>query len=160
VPIDELHPPVGYSWLWAALGGALILLGIGLVLRILWRTRRRRAPAAPAPANLDEFDAVRAKYAAKLDDLESAYRGGELDGRSLHLALSEAMRGFATRRLGQDTSALTLSEIRQVSGARHLGSLIERYYAPSFADYPPKPGVVDDDDLASIDQARLLVRGW
>ncbi len=70
------------------------------------------------------------------------------------------MRGFATGRLGQDASSMTLSEIQQLAEAGRLTQLIARYYRPSFADHDNDPAARSTDGEDSIDRARAVVRGW
>jgi hypothetical protein len=169
VPVDELVDPAGYSGWWTALGIVLLLAAAAVVFLVFWLTRARaeeKALAAQRPAPLlptgpyDPFAALRAEYEQRLDSVAERFRAGDLDERTLHLALSAEMRGFATGRLGQDASSMTLSEIQQLSEAGRLTQLIARYYRPSFADHDNDPAARSTDAEDSIDRARSVVRGW
>ncbi len=167
MPVDELVDPVGYSGWWTVLGIAAILAAAAVVFLVIWLTRARaEEKAAPPPGPRppagphDPYAALRAEYEERLDEVTARFRAGELDERALHLALSAEMRGFATGRLGQDASSMTLSEIQQIGRAGRLTHLIARYYRPSFADHDNDPAARSTDGEASIDQARSVVRGW
>ena len=130
MPVDELVDPVGYSGWWTVLGIVLVLAAAAVVFLVLWLTRASAAEkAAPPPAPLlptgpyDPYAPLRAEYEGRLDALAERFRAGELDERSLHLALSAEMRGFATGRLGQDASSMTLSEILFGPGRTADGTL-------------------------------------
>ncbi|MFJ4231183.1 hypothetical protein [Cellulosimicrobium cellulans] len=167
MPVDELVDPVGYSGWWTVLGIVLILAAAAVVFLVVWLTRASAAEkAAPPPSPLlptgpyDPYASLRAEYERRLDAVAERFRAGELDERALHLALSAEMRGFATGRLGQDASTMTLSEIQQIGEAGRLTQVIARYYRPSFADHDNDPAARDTDAEDSIDRARSVVRGW
>ena len=167
MPVDELVDPVGYSGWWTVLGIVLILAAAAVVFLVVWLTRASAAEkAAPPPAPLlptgpyDPFASLRAEYERRLDAVAERFRAGELDERTLHLALSAEVRGFATGRLGQDASSMTLSEIQQLGEAGRLTQLIARYYRPSFADHENDPKARTTDAEDSIARARTVVRSW
>jgi hypothetical protein len=167
VPVDELVDPVGYSGWWTVLGIAAILAAAAVVFLVIWLTRARaEEKAAPPPGPLppagpyDPYAELRAEYEKRLDAVAERFRAGELDERTLHLALSAEMRGFATGRLRRDASSMTLSEIQQLGEAGRLTQLIARYYRPSFADHDNDPAARSTDAEDSIDRARSVVRGW
>lgn len=167
MPVDELVDPVGYSGWWTVLGIAAILAAVAVVFLVIWLTRARaEEKAAPPPAPrlptgpYDPYAELRAEYERRLDAVAERFRAGELDERTLHLALSAEMRGFATGRLGQDASSMTLSEIQQLGEAGRLTQLIARYYRPSFADHDNDPAARATDGEDSIDRARSVVRAW
>ncbi|MBD8080334.1 hypothetical protein [Cellulosimicrobium arenosum] len=164
MPVDELVDPVGYSGWWTVAGLGLLLLAGAVVFAVLWFTRARAVekdvrPPAGGYLSADRWAALRSEYEARLDAVERRYHEGELDERALHLALSAEVRAFASRRLGQDASSMTLSEIQQLSGAGHLTQLIASYYRPSFAeDQDPRAHEVDPG--SSVARARTVVRTW
>ncbi|MCO7273755.1 MULTISPECIES: hypothetical protein [Cellulosimicrobium] len=167
MPVDELVDPVGYSGWWTVLGIVLILAAAAVVFLVIWLTRASAAEkAVPPPAPrlptgpYDPYASLRAEYERRLDVVAERFRAGELDERALHLALSAEMRGFATGRLGQDASSMTLSEIQQIGEAGRLTQVIARYYRPSFADHDNDPAARATDAEDSIDRARSVVRGW
>jgi hypothetical protein len=167
VPVDELVDPVGYSGWWTVLGIVLVLAAAAVVFLVIWLTRASAEEKnAPRPAPLlptgphDPYASLRGEYERRLDAVAERFRAGELDERTLHLALSAEMRGFATGRLGQDASSMTLSEIQQLAEAGRLTQLIARYYRPSFADHDNDPAARSTDGEDSIDRARAVVRGW
>jgi hypothetical protein len=167
VPADELVDPVGYPGWWTVVGIVVLLVAAAIVFLVLWLTRARAAekaasvPPPPSPAGpLDPYGALRSEYERRLDAVAQRFHAGELDERTLHLALSAEVRGFATGRLGQDASSMTLSEIQQLSGADELTRLITRYYRPSFADHENDPKARTTDAEDSIARARTVVRSW
>lgn len=166
---DEIYDPVGYSPWWAVLGVTAIVVAVAVVVLIVLLTRRRTTtPAIALPlarylgVDGDRFGALRATYLARIDDLDREYREGGLDERALHLALSAQMRGFASERLGVDTSAMTLSEIETLRHADPLSSLIAHNYRPSFAE-DVDPATETDTETGtgdSVEMARTAVRTW
>jgi len=167
VPADELLDPVGYPGWWTAVGIAVLLVAVAVVVLVLWLTRAgaaekaASAPSPPSPAGpLDPFGALRAEYDQRLEAVARRFRAGELDERGLHLALSAEVRGFATGRLGQDASSMTLSEIQQLAHAERLTQLVTRYYRPSFADHAQDERARTTDAEDSIARAREVVRTW
>ncbi|MEK8227145.1 hypothetical protein NKG05_15325 [Oerskovia sp. M15] len=120
----------------------------------------------PSAGGYDAYAGLRAEFEAHLDAVEQRYLAGDLDERTLHLALSKEVRGFASGRLGVDASVLTLSEIEHMTGTQHLTRLIARYYRPSFAEYDVDPSLLRDEQGGtrtgkdSIDRARSVVRTW
>jgi hypothetical protein len=159
VPADELVDPVGYPGWWTVVGIVVLLVAAAIVFLVLWLTRARAAEKA-ASVPLDPYGALRSEYERRLDAVAQRFHAGELDERTLHLALSAEVRGFATGRLGQDASSMTLSEIQQLSGADELTRLITRYYRPSFADHENDPKARTTDAEDSIARARTVVRSW
>jgi hypothetical protein len=167
VPADELVDPVGYAGWWIAVGIGLLLLAAAVVVLVLWLTRARAeekaagAPPPPSPAGpLDPYGALRAEHERRLDAVAQRYRAGELDERALHLALSAEVRAFASGRIGQDASSMTLSEIQQLGQAARLTELVARYYRPSFADHAADARARATDAEDSIARAREVVRTW
>lgn len=167
MPVDELVDPVGYPGWWTAVGVAVLLVAVAVVVGILWSTRasaQEKAAARPTgPSPLgppDPYGPLRLEYERRLDAVEQRFRAGELDERALHLALSAEVRGFATGRTGQDASSMTLSEIEQLADGQRLTPLIARYYRPSFADHDNDPRARSTDAEDSIARARAVVRTW
>ncbi|MBD5785817.1 hypothetical protein IF650_06445 [Cellulosimicrobium terreum] len=166
MPVDELVDPVGYSGWWTALGIGLLLAAVAVVGLVLWFTRARAqekaaqtATRTPGYAPGDPWASLRNEYAERIEAIAHRFRDGELDERGLHLALSAEVRAFASARLGQDTSSMTLSEIQQLAGAGHLTQLIASYYRPSFAD-DDDPAARRTDASTSVSRAQTVVRSW
>lgn len=163
--VDELIPPVAYSWWVTPLGLLLVAVAVGWVVWVL-RTRRFAPGAAPTPAparspapatrRVDKFAAIRPVYLARIDEVERRFRVGELDTRGLHLALSEVVRDFATLRVGVNARMMTLAELRTVGGTKRLVSLIDSYYRPAFS----RRGSKGADPERALTGARRVVRQW
>jgi hypothetical protein len=167
MPGDELFAPLPYSWGWAVLGAALLLVGVAAV--VLWiaapgRRGRRAEPSVPAPppahatATSDPFAAARAASLAALDRIRARHGAGELDERAVHQAVAAELRRFAAARLGRPTDALTVRELHDLAGmTRDAHDVLDATVAPSF-------GTQADVDRADAGQAladaRTLVEVW
>ncbi|MBD7920015.1 hypothetical protein H9657_17220 [Cellulomonas sp. Sa3CUA2] len=165
MPGAELVDPVAYApwWPWVSLA-----IAVAVVAWFVWVVRSTRAPAPtaptappgpatapPAPASRkDPYAALRGTTLARLDEVESRYRAGEVDTRAANLEIRYVLREFATARTGVDTSAMTASAARADRRTRPLASLLEGTSMPTFA------ATSRARVARSLAEARKRVRAW
>lgn len=165
MPGDELFGPVPYSWWWAALGAAILLVGVAAVVLWVVLPRRLDRPAAPGPVPPqpgapapDPVAAARADALTELSRVRARHDAGELDARAVHQAVAATLRRFAGVRLGRGTEALTVRELDELDGmTRGSRAVLRATVAPSF-------GTQSDVDAAdapgAIADAERLVGSW
>lgn len=128
-PIHEPIPPVPYStWVWVV-GLALIAAIILWFWWVRYFTRPRPAPDLPD----SHWTSVRTATLSRIEHVESEYRNGNTDLRSLHLELNTILREFASERLGRDAMWMSSMDIRKFDGADRVADLLAQFEEPSFS---------------------------
>lgn len=156
MPADDiLYPPVQYGagWLLLVLAiVALLVLG-GVLVHVL--TRPRRLSTQPSADPQLVLGQLRTEYLAELDRVEQRVRGGELDARQAHAALSRLMRAYVNEYSGLEAPVLTLQDLVAQGVNPLLIDALGRYTYPSlFRRGAPV------DPLLGVQAARQVVQTW
>jgi len=178
VAADEAHPepqperPPRSAWVedqrviralkWGGigLGGAIVLLVAGLLIRRAWR-RRTPAAAVAAAANVPK----RAPDAVAIEKLTALRTAGNFsaDGyRPFYFALTEIVREYLGARYGFDALEMTTTEVLDelTRRAEHLvteGAEVPRFFSSCDLVKFAKAGSTDAAALAALDAAQAIV---
>lgn len=134
--------------------GVLLLALVAAWYVFVVRFSRSRLPR-PVVARIPRVDlgALRAKYAAMIDEVDAAYGSGRLGERAVHSRLSLLLRFFAFEASGVDAQVMTLSDLRATS-LPQVTTAVEEYYPPAFRLEHP------GDPQAAVRRAREVVLSW
>ena len=147
-------PPVDYSFGWALLAAALVLLVIGFYVLVPLLLRTRRPASAPTSVDwIPEPATVRQKYDVLIDDVVIAHHRGELGLRAAHQRLSLLLRFFAYESSGIRAPQMTLDDLRRTR-VTPLGDAVERLYPGAFREV--EQGSVDD----AAAMAKQVIATW
>jgi hypothetical protein len=147
------------KWGGIGLGGAIVLLTIGLLIRRAWK---RRVPAAVvAAANVPK----RAPDAVAIEKLTALRQKGQfaVDGyRPFYFALTEIVREYLGARYGFDALEMTTTEVidELKRRAEHLvtdGAEVPRFFADCDLVKFAKAGSTDGAALGALDAAQAIV---
>ena len=139
----ELEPPFAYSSYWYAVGIGLILLSV----LIAFLLKRLFAVRINSPLKLDR---LHRESLARIDEIEKAYAGNELDTRAVHQKMSREVRQFIRDVTGLNTGNMNYEELSRL-GRPEYAQLIRKYYGPEFASRPIA------DTPASINSGKDLI---
>jgi hypothetical protein len=141
---DSLRDPVAYpNWMWVV-GAVLAVMAAAWVGVCLWRWWRSEETDAPELLTISE--AERRRYLGLLDEIQARARGGELDGRGVHLAVAGLMRALGTARSGRDLEVATVEEVEAlVPSWPELVDVLRECEEPSFAGSAPGAGAAAAD---------------
>lgn len=134
--------------------GVLLLALVAAWYVFVVRFSRTRVPR-PAVAGVTRVDLgrLKTKYAAMIDEVETAFSRGRLSERAVNSRLSLLLRFFAHEAAGVDAQVMTLEDLRS-SALPRVTSAVEQYYPPAFrAEHPGDPAT-------AISTAREVVRSW
>lgn len=157
---DDLYPPVQYGWGWILLAiGILLLLGLAAWLVIVL-TRPRRSitlPGAPstAPVTADVLTQLRSEYLGAVQQIDDAYRSGNMDPKRANLELSRTLRAFVNEYSGLEAPVLALDDLVARGVDPALIDAIRRHYYPSI--FQRGPAI---DPIYGAEAARNVVKSW
>lgn len=126
---DELYPPVGYSPTWMVLGWLAIVAAGAVVAWAFWPARK--PPAVTTSAVVEPLHSVKERYLGIVDALTAAYRNGDVNHRTLHHGLSEAVRGFLAETEGLPADAMTPADLAR-AGLTEAAQTVWSYWDPQF----------------------------
>jgi oxygen tolerance protein BatD len=147
------------KWGGIGLGGAIVLLVTGLLIRRAWK---RRVPAAiAAAANVPK----RAPDAVAIEKLTALRKQGNfaVDGyRPFYFALTEIVREYLGARYGFDALEMTTTEVLDELSKRaaHLvgeGAEVPRFFGDCDLVKFAKAGSTDEAALQALDAAQAIV---
>ncbi len=148
-PAQYPHFPV-----YLVVGILLLALVVGWYVFVVRFSRSRfPRPVVAGPAPRPDLPALRAKYLAMIDEVESEHRAGRLPERALASRLSLLLRFFAFESSGVDAQVMTLTDLRQAALPAVTGA-VEQYYPPAFQKRHP------GDPAGAVATAREVVRSW
>lgn len=147
------------KWGGVALGGAIVFLTAGLLLRRAWRRRRFAGDTAAAQAPRRAPDAVAIE---KLTALRAAGGFGADGYRPFYFALTEIVREYLGARYGFDALEMTTTEVLDELAGRapHLvsdGAEVPRFFGECDLVKFAKAGSTDAAALAALDAAQAIV---
>ncbi|HEY2743424.1 MAG TPA: BatD family protein [Polyangia bacterium] len=147
------------KWGGIGLGGAIVLLVAGLLIRRAWRRRTPAALVAEANAPKRAPDAVAIE---KLTALRAAGNFGVDGYRPFYFALTEIVREYLGARYGFDALEMTTTEVLDElkTRAEHLvgeGAEVPRFFASCDLVKFAKAGSTDAAALAALDAAQAIV---
>lgn len=160
----ELVDPQGYAPWWTFVGIAMLALLLAWYVFVFWSTRKRpgevelprakrTTPAMPGQPR-DPFDAVRAIYLERLEEIKARHAAGELDTRGVHLEIRQVMRDYTKARTGVDAETFTSLDAARVSLTGPLAKSLKNLSYPSFArSSTAKPS-------HSLFRARQVIQKW
>lgn len=156
----ELQGPFYYSTLIL-----VILLTIVLVPAIIWLihiikgvklpTFKKKVKVVPPKPVVIDKERLRRECFARIGSIETQEKNKEITRRKAYILLSETVRKFISRVSGNNASALTLKEIKELDNPS-LANLIEQFYHPEFAF---DDATEEEMDKAFFD-ARKVVKEW
>lgn len=157
-PVAVERPDYTLVWVAAIFSGAIVLIVAVLMLRSVFRRRRRRVlarlPEALVRSAHDEA-------LARLAEVEGSGALDEADRKPAYLAMSEILRGYIGRRWGFSALDLTTEEIRQNLVARPGGGAaadlvcdwLERSDFVKYARYDASP----EEARQALYEARMFI---
>lgn len=157
---DELYPPVQYGWGWILLAiGILVLLGLAAWLLIRF-TRPKRSITLPGtgvllPPTTEVLAQLRTEYLADVQQIEDAYRAGNIDPHKANLELSRVVRSFVNEYSGLEAPVLSLEDLVERGVDPALIDAIRRHYYPSI--FQRGPAI---DPTYGAEAARKVVTTW
>lgn len=157
---DDLYPPVQYGWGWILLAiGVLVLLALAAwLVFFLTRPKRTITIAGPGGAQLlttDVLARLRSEYLAEVQQIEDAYRSGNIDDRRANLDLSRTVRAFVNEYSGLEAPVLALDDLIARGVDPALIDAMRRHYYPSI--FQRGPAI---DPLVGSAAARQVVMSW
>lgn len=159
--IDDLYPPAQYGWGWILLALGVILLAIAVACALLWLTRPRYSlttrtrSARPAVDSAAITQALRSEYLGRLQGVQDAYLGGQIDAREANRRLSREVRDFVQDYSGFEAPVLGLNDLIALGVPLPLIDALQRHYYPSIFDRS-----VVIDPVAGVEAGRLVVNSW
>ncbi len=157
-PVAVERPDYTLVWVAAVFAGAVVLIVLVLMLRGMFRRRRRRVlarlPEALVRSAPDEA-------LARLAEVEASGALDDPDRKPAYLAMSEIIRAYIGRRWGFSALDLTTEEIRQNLVARpgggaaadHVCSWLETSDFVKYARYDASP----EEARQALYEARLFI---
>lgn len=96
---------------------------------------------------------IRDRYCQMVNELEAAFKSGELSNRTAYQKLSEILRQFVFELTGVKVHNFTLEEIKRVN-MPNLTRIIDECYAPEFS-------VDSEGDIYNtIQKTRMVIKEW
>lgn len=130
----------------------LALTALFIVLFILNLKRNKNNKKKELPPSKREK--IRAKYLGEINKLEQDFYNGRITLRELNEGLSKSTREFVQKMTGQETTKMTLSDLRKASGLIGLSYAVALFYQPEFAPHS------DTGVQKIINAAREVVVKW
>ncbi len=149
------YGPINYSPIWAMIGLLLLGLAIGIIVAIIYTTRKKEIKTistlkitAPKVVNMN---VLRDKYLKMIDAAEERFKRRQIKASQCHQQLSLIVRLFFYEAMGFHADIMTLSDIKK-SNYTKLAELVDGYYPDEF-DTLEKGSVAD-----AAEKARQIVR--
>lgn len=149
------YGPINYSPIWAMIGLLLLGLAIGIIVVIIYTTRKKEIKTistlkitAPKVVNMN---VLRDKYLKMIDAAEERFKRRQIKASQCHQQLSLIVRLFFYEAMGFHADIMTLSDIKK-SNYTKLAELVDGYYPDEF-DTLEKGSVAD-----AAEKARQIVR--
>lgn len=149
------YGPINYSPIWAMIGLLLLGLAIGIIVAIIYATRKKEIKTistlkitAPKVVNMN---VLRDKYLKMIDTAEERFKRRQIKASQCHQQLSLIVRLFFYEAMGFHADIMTLSDIKK-SNYTKLAELVDGYYPDEF-DTLEKGSVAD-----AAEKARQIVR--
>ena len=149
------YGPINYSPIWAMIGLLLLGLAIGIIVVIIYTTRKKEIKTistlkitAPKVVNMN---VLRDKYLKMIDAAEERFKRRQIKASQCHQQLSLIVRLFFYEAMGFHADIMTLSDIKK-SNYIKLAELVDGYYPDEF-DTLEKGSVAD-----AAEKARQIVR--
>jgi GTPase Era involved in 16S rRNA processing len=149
------YGPISYSPIWVLLGLLFLGFAIGIVVVILYVTRKKEIKtvstlkvSAPKVVNMN---VLRDKYIKLINEAEERFKKRQIKASQCHQQLSLLVRMFYYEALGFHADVMTLSDLKK-SNYTALVDLIDSYYPDEF-DMLEKGSVAN-----AAEKARQLVR--
>lgn len=135
--IDDLINTTAYSVPVLSIGVAAVLLAAVTIgwIRIRHRVARVPRELLHEPTLIELSARKRARYLAKVKQVEDEARAGKYSSREVALAFAALLRALATERSGVNCEAATVGEMRRLFSNvwPNMVSALERFESPSFA---------------------------
>jgi len=157
---DELYPPAQYGWGWILLAiGILVVLAAAIWLIVIL-TRPKRSITLPGaitqtPLTADVLTQLRTEYLDQVQQIEDAYRSGNIPPRQANLELSRVVRAFVNEYSGLEAPVLALDDLVARGVDPSLIDAIRRHYYPSI--FQRGPAI---DPVYGAQAARQVVTTW
>lgn len=154
---NGFYAPMGYSLLWAVIGGVILLALLGWAFVIWWQTRPEPPPKpAPPPPPGWELGRLKGQYLLRIDEIVGLADSGELSPRRGHQELSTTVRQFVQEASGVRAPTMTLTELGRsgVAQLEPVTDVVLRLYPVEFG--PDREASV----ATSAEAARGVVRRW
>lgn len=149
------YGPINYSPIWAMIGLLLLGLAIGIIVAIIYITRKKEIKTistlkitAPKVVNMN---VLRDKYLKMINAAEERFKRRQIKASQCHQQLSLIVRLFFYEAMGFHADIMTLSDIKK-SNYTKLAELVDGYYPDEF-DTLEKGSVAD-----AAEKARQIVR--
>jgi len=157
---DELYPPVQYGWGWILLAIGILVLLAAAVWLVVILTRPKRSITLPGavvrtPLTADVLSQLRTEYLGRVQQIENAYRSGNMHPRQANLELSRVVRQFVNEYSGLEAPVLSLDDLITRGVDPALIDAIRRHYYPSV--FQRGPAI---DPAYGADAARKVVSTW
>lgn len=151
----QYYGPITYSPIWLMLGLVSIGIAVGIVIAILYVTRKKEIKtistlkvSAPKIINMN---VLRDKYIKLINEVEERFKRRQIKASESHQQLSLLVRLFYYEALGFHADVMTLSDLKK-SHHSALVELIDEYYPDEF-DTLEKGSVAN-----AAEKARKIVR--
>ena len=153
----ELQDMFRYSVIPVAIA-VILVVAIGVAGLIYFMKHKKAKPvkqvAKPQPVQKPVNEVkIRDKYCGLIDELEVAYKNGQMSNRKAYQKLSELLRQFVYELTGVKVHNFTLAEIKRVN-MPSLTRIIDECYAPEFS--VDKEGNIDE----TIKKTRMVIKEW
>ncbi len=150
-----LEGPFYYGWFWFFAATALFAAMAGIVVFILYSTRKREVKTLSNIKQLQphviDMNALKDKYSRLIAEVEKKYNEGKLKSSQAHQELSMLVRLFFCEAMGFHAEVMTLGDLKKTNYTK-LANLIDQYYPDEFDTL--ENGAVSQ----SIERAREIVR--
>lgn len=153
----EAYPPIPYPptfWIvfWSLCAAVIVWYA---VVFFVTRKKKKKSISTLTAKNPSPKDtaAIKQKYLALIEEVQSAVQAKTMPSRDAHLRLSYLLRFFAYEIQGIRAYTLTLSDLKKTRYEK-LTRAIDDYYKPEFHE------VEKGDITAAIATAREVVSSW
>lgn len=146
---------ISYSPVWVMIGLLLVGLAIGIIVVILYITRKKEIKTistlkitAPKVVNMN---VLRDKYTKLINEAESRFKRNQIKASQCHQQISLIVRLFFYEAMGFHADIMTLSDLKK-SNYKKLAEFVESHYPNEF-DTLEKGSVAE-----AAEKARKIVR--
>ena len=149
------YGPISYSPIWAIIGCILLSAAIGIVIAIIYITRKKEIKtistlkvSAPKVVNMN---VLRDKYIKMINEAEERYKRRQVKASQCHQQISLIVRLFFYEAMGFHADVMTLRDLKKTN-YKKLAELVDGFYPDEF-DTLEKGSVAN-----AAEEARKIVR--